>query len=1119
MSIQVAIRHRTEYSYDRPIELGPQVVRLRPAPHCRTPVLSYACHVEPVDHFINWQQDPYGNYLARLLFPERVKGFATEIEVIADMTVINPFDFFLEQQVETFPFEYPRDMQADLKPYLECTESGPLLDEFISQVDLRPRKTIDFLVDLNSRLEQHIEYLVRMEPGVQSCEETLHKRCGSCRDSGWLFVQVLRRLGMAARFASGYLVQLTPDQRPLDGPSGPAEDFTDLHAWAEVYLPGAGWIGLDPTSGLLAGEGHIPLACTPTPQSAAPITGTHEPCEVTFGFSMEIERVHETPRVTLPYEEDVWKRILDVGERVDARLTRDDVRLTMGGEPTFVSVDDMESPQWHTEALGDDKLSRANQLVRRLQSRFGTGGLLQHGQGKWYPGEPLPRWSIGCYWRNDGQPIWQDPELAADPAGDLGCDYDAADRFARMLAEQLNLDSQYVVPAFEDPLYYIWRERRLPVNVDLRDNRLDDDLERARLASIFEDQGLTSPVGSILPLRYGAWGHSVGWRTGVWQVRGDALFLTPGDSPMGYRLPLHSLQWTEQEAELFPLDPSEERQPLPEYSQLRLELQGAESRRVLAVATTAAGSEGQSVATETWGDSAEDPASEHDEIVRSALCVEPRHGTLHVFMPPLDRLEPFLALVEAIESTSAALQTPVIIEGYEPPSDSRIEHFRITPDPGVIEVNVHPAHSWRELVETTTGVYEDARATRLGTEKFDTDGTHTGTGGGNHVVLGGATPQDSPFLRRPDLLKSMVGYWLNHPSLSYLFSGRFVGPTSQAPRVDEGRPDAMYELAIGLEQISPDHEYPPWFVDRVFRHLLVDVTGNTHRAEFCIDKLYSPDGSAGRMGLVELRAFEMPPHARMSLTQQLLVRSLIARFWNEPYEGEVVHWGTTLHDRFMLPHFLWEDFQDVIHETNEFGIDLDLDWYLPHFAFRFPRIGEFTNSGVSVEIRQAIEPWYVLGEEQAAGGTARYVDSSVERLQVLVRGMTSPRHEIWCNGRRLPLHPTGCEGEFVAGVRFRAWQPPSCLHPTIPVDAPLTFDLVDCWRKKSLGGACYHVGHPGGINPDTFPINANEAESRRSARFTSMNHSVGPLTRTKSQPNARFPMTLDLRRGVWESVE
>ncbi|WP_417385796.1 DUF2126 domain-containing protein [Gimesia sp.] len=1116
--IRVALNHKSIYHYDRYVELAPQLVRLRPAPHCRTPIRSYSLRVTPVQHFVNWLQDPHSNHLARLVFPEKTNMLQVEVDLVAEMTVINPFDFFLEPQATNYPFEYDANLKKDLQPFLDTIEPGPEFAELIDSIDRSEIKTIDFLVGLNQRLQSMIRYVIRMEHGVQTPEETLQLGSGSCRDSAWLLVQLFRHLGLAARFVSGYLIQLKPDIESLDGPSGAAEDFTDLHAWTEVFLPGAGWIGLDPTSGLFAGEGHIPLACTPEPLNAAPISGTVEKCEVKFHHEMSIVRVHEDPRITKPYTDEVWERIDSIGHQVDKALEAGDVRLTMGGEPTFVSIDDMDGDEWKTAAVGPTKRGLAGNLIELLRQRFAPQGMIHYGQGKWYPGESLPRWALTCMWRTDGQPIWNDPMLLAAPGENYDHDVEHAQLFAKTLANRLGLESEHVATAYEDAMYYMWKERRLAVNADVMNSDLVDEEERIRLARVFE-RGLGSPVGCMLPLMHQWWNAKPRWMSGVWPVRSEQLFLIPGDSPMGLRLPLDSLPAPKPgEYAPTPVVPFEATSDLPEYDQLRQQsvhhqaaqhVTGNVQHQVLQRVGAGGGFDAIDLEQEP---EAEAPPLE-PSVIRTAMCFEPRDGVLHVFMPPVDHLESYLELLAEIEQTASELEMPVIVEGYLPPNDYRLQHIKATPDPGVIEVNVHPAKNWQELVDITSGVYEDARHSRLGTEQFDLDGTHTGTGGGNHFVMGSYTPHDSPFLRRPDLLRSLVAYWHNHPSLSYFFSGRFIGPTSQAPRVDEGRRDATYELQIAFEQIPEKGNCPPWLVDRVFRHLLVDLTGNTHRAEFCIDKLYSPDSSTGRLGLVEFRGFEMPPHWQMSLTQQLLLRALVARFWNKPYKVDLVDWNTSIHDRWLLPHFIQQDFEDIISELNEEGFDLDASWFGPHYEFRFPHIGEMQYRGIHVELRTAIEPWYVLGEEPAGGATARFVDSSVQRLQVKVQGMSNGRHILLCNGRKIPLHATGTEGEFVAGVRYRAWQPPSCLHPTIPVDEPLVFDLVDTWANRSIGGCTYHVGHPGGNNPGTFPVNAYEAESRRAARFFKMGHTGGASSIPEDEKNAMFPMTLDLRRN------
>lgn len=1132
MAIRIALHHKTSYRYDRLVALSPHEVRLRPAPHARTPILAYSLSVQPQEHFINWQQDPYGNYIGRFVFPEKTDVLEFTVDLVADMTVINPFDFFIEQYAETFPFAYPAQLKVELSPYVQADEPGPLLrawvDEARRDMLAAPMSTNDFLVDINQRLQRDIAYLLRMEPGVQTPEDTLTKRSGSCRDTGWLLVQILREMGLAARFVSGYLIQLRADQAALDGPSGPVEDFTDLHAWTEVYIPGAGWIGLDPTSGMLAGEGHIPLACTAVPSSAAPVTGFSDQAEVTFVHEMTVTRIHEDPRVTKPYSEEDWRLIEGLGQQVDADLVAHDVRLTQGGEPTFVSIDDMDGPEWNTLAHGDKKRELAGNLMHRLKNHFAPGGMLHYGQGKWYPGEPLPRWALNIFWRVDGQPMWQDPELFSDEHIDDGYGSDEAGRFATELVKALGLEPGSAIPAYEDVLLQAQREQALPRNIDPLQADLTAPEERRRLARLLA-RGLGQVAGYVLPLQARDYDPAVmlgtSWRTSPWPLRREHLYLIEGDSPIGLRLPLSTLPWVlpqERDPE-FDVDPFAPRAALPAVKKDKRPTLGlAPGKAAATVAERAAEKTSRSsrhamsaraTAPATPATPAE-PAAR--DVIHTALCVEARAGRLYIFMPPLKRIEDYLALVAAVEATAAKLKLNLRIEGYAPPRDPRIKLLSVTPDPGVIEVNIHPAASWNELVHNVTTLYQEARLTRLGTEKFMFDGRHTGTGGGNHATLGGATAEDSPMLRRPDLLKSLITYWQVHPALSYLFSGTFIGPTSQAPRVDEARDDNLYELAIAFQQM--DQVLPtmhpgdkPWMVDRLLRNLLVDLTGNTHRAEFSIDKLYSPDGPTGRLGLVEFRAFEMPPHERMSLLQMLLLRALVARFWRQPFQAKLVHWGTALHDRWMLPHFVAQDIRDVARDLREAGYAFEDHWFEPFVEFRFPRFGTVVYEGVEMELRQAIEPWNVLGEEVSAGGTARYVDSSVERMQLRVRGLTDGRHVVACNGRMLPLHPTGVPGEYVAGVRFRAWSPWSALHPSIKVQAPLVFDLVDTWSGRSIGGCTYHVVHPGGRNETGSPVNANAAEARRFARFWPHGHTPGPMTVRKEAPNPSFPMTLDLR--------
>ncbi|ULQ51928.1 DUF2126 domain-containing protein [Flavihumibacter fluvii] len=1106
MAIRVAIKHKTTYHYDRPVSLSPHVFRLRPAVHSRTPIEAYSFKVSPADHFINWQQDPFGNYQARVVFKDKTTALAIDVEVIARMEVINPFDFFVEEYAEEFPFTYPAHLLKELVPYMELEEQGPLFEQWLSGVDVSKKRIVDFLVYINAKLYNDIAYSIRMEAGVQTPEETLGKALGSCRDSAWLLVQILRRLGLAARFVSGYLVQLTADIKSLDGPSGPEADFTDLHAWTEVYVPGAGWIGLDPTSGLFAGEGHIPLACTPHYSSAAPVVGASDKAEVTFEFENKVTRIHEDPRVTKPYTEAQWAAIEALGYQIDADLEAGDVRMTMGGEPTFVSIDDMESAQWNTAADGKEKRILSHDLIFRLREKFGPGGMIHYGQGKWYPGEPLPRWQYGLFWRKDGYPIWRHLQLIAHEKTERNYTHTDAKAFIEALSRHLAVSAENISAAYEDAFFFLWGEGKIPVNVDPLKADLKDSIERRTIAQLL-DKGLHHPAGYVLPIK---WNYDNSqWRSGKWEFKRDYLFLMPGNSPIGLRLPLESL----------PVVPKEEQPQLVERSLFEEvpvlgSFQEAISRRHATIT--------------------KHPSE--PKLVKTALCVEEREGIIYIFLPPMEYLEHYLDMVASIEATAIQLNMPVRIEGYEPPRDNRLERLVVSPDPGVIEVNIHPAKSWKELLHNTNTLYEQAYLSRLGTEKFMVDGRHTGTGGGNHITIGGAKPADSPLLRRPDLLRSLVTYWQHHPGLSYLFSGSFIGPTSQAPRVDEGRDEKLYELEIAFSQVPDMGEgyVPFWLVDRIFRHLLTDITGNTHRSEFCIDKLYSPDTSSGRLGILEFRAFDMPPHKQMSLLQMLLLRGLIAKFWKHPYKHKLVRWGPQLHDKFLLPHYVHEDIREVVQDLNDAGYPFQVSWFDAYFEFRFPHYGTTRIQGIEMELRMGIEPWHVLGEEMSSSGTARFVDSSLEKIQVKLRNFNNDRYVLLCNGNRVPLKETSIKTEYVCGIRYRAWQPPSALHPTIGTDVPLVFDIVDTWNSRSIGGCTYHVSHPGGRSYDTFPINANEAESRRISRYWDHGHTQDtiqytPLSSTASHfvvestrqylvdvpevvVNPDYPYTLDMRQ-------
>ncbi|MCC5816735.1 MAG: transglutaminase family protein [Leptospira sp.] len=1113
MSIKISLTHRTTYTYDRDVTLSPHIIRLRPAPHTRIPILSYSLQILPEEHFINWQQDPFGNYQARYVFPKKTRKFEVLVDLTAEMRVFNPFDFFVESSAENFPFTYSDLLRRELTPYLQTEPPTPQLEKYMKTIDRKSRSINDFLVYINQKIANDIGYIIRMEPGIQSPETTLTLGSGSCRDSAYLLIQILRHLGIAARFVSGYLIQLKADTVPIDGPPGPSTDFTDLHAWAEVFLPGAGWVGLDATSGLLAGEGHIPLACTPEPESAAAVTGAVDEAKSEFEFEMKIQRIFESPRVTKPYTENQWNEIIQLGNLIDKEQKKSDMKLTIGGEPTFVSSKNREAEEWNYTALGEEKYTMSEELLQRLKKDFANAGaLIQYCQGKWYPGELLPRWSLNCYWRKDGEPLWKNEHFIARDDASKGYGLKEAEVFIKTFSKVVDVETENVIPCYEDVVYYTWKEASYSEAINQEINRLNafEQAERKRLLALL-DKGLEKETGYVLPLEFDVMGGC--WSSNRWTFKRNKLFLHPGDSPMGFRLPLDSI---EGEHYSYPTqDPMSFPKKLPSYEEFvsRCKVPELDQNSIGTFDIPSATAE-ELLQQEKDNLPAKNKKSKMKKLARTAISTEIRNGNLRVFLPPLYSLENFLELIAALEITCDKTGLSIIIEGYDPIRDDRLQRFQITPDPGVIEVNLHPSSSFDEILEKTEKLYKHAEEVHLTAEKFLIDGRHAGTGGGNHITVGSTQPSESPFLRNPSLLRSLIAYWQNHPGLSYLFSGIFIGPTSQAPRIDEARSDSLHELEIAFQQIDKSKEpTPPWLIDRLFRNILVDITGNTHRSEISIDKMFDPNSPTGRLGLVEFRAFEMPPHYKMSVVQQELVMALLTMFWNKPFQRGTVDWNTNLHDRFMLPYFVWSDFKQVMEDLNRAGFPFKEEFFIPFFEFRFPEYGLLEMDGMSLELRMALEPWNVLGEETSSFGTSRSVDTAVERVQVRVKGFTPERHILSCNGYRVPLQPTGTNGDYVAGVRFKAWAPPFTQHPNLPAQQDLVFDIYDLWNGRSMGGCTYHVSHPGGRSYENLPVNSYEAESRRISRFWTHGHNPGyaeqPLP--KKQENSKFPCTLDLR--------
>lgn len=1024
MSNRIALRHRFEQRFDRRVSLSTHWLRLRPAPHAKG-IVAYSLRIDADPHFINWARDPYENEIARLDLPEPIARLGFDVELLVDLTPVNPFDFLVEPYASRYPFVYPEDLRKELTPYLRVEPAGPRLMAWFESLDREPAYIAEHISKISAQIQQGFSVTGEISLGSVDLEAVLERAGGSPWELAWLLTLCLRHLGLAARFTSGYRTWLSAEAN--------VPDQVVLHAWSEVFLPGAGWVGLDPSAGLFTAEGYIPLASAPVPMSTLPIVGDDPQCPATVMETLSLRRLEPKP-LAWPYGEGTWADIRALGRFIDTETRAGDLPLAVGTALSFVAVCHGHAPEWSVTALGPSKRLMAEDLIKRLWPKLAAGGVLHQGQGEWYAGEALPRWRLNCFARSDGRPTWMNPDLLCHRRQAFAVSDDDAKNFAEALARKLGIAAGFVIAAHEDGLHELWTKRvPFPCGPSADDLR---DPERRRILAARLSGTHDEPKGYVLPLRWDPTQNR--WASGAWEFRRGGLYLTPGDSALGYRLPLDSLPAGDEGAP--ETDP--ERCQFDERPVLA-NLCGEPSARFTQLNAP--------LAVTDSADGAWQPA----RPPRTALCIEMRDGQLHVFMPPLTHLEHYLDLVAAIEATAEESDICLALEGYEPPEDYRLLRLTIEPEAGILKLWLPAAKTFDQQLGWLQIAYEEAARAGLRSERMMADGRRLPAGGRMDLVLGGETPADSPLLRRPDVLRSIISYWQRHPSLSYFFAGRSVGPGGPGPRPDEGRDDAIYELAIALERM-PESSYPfPWMPDRLLRHLLADPAGDIRRAEIRIDTLYPPDRSSLRLGRATLRAFESPPDVQMAALQVLLVMSLLRRFARTPCRAELVEWGPELHDRFMLPHALWDDLRTVIGDLNEAGYPFRLEWFEPFRELHFPVLGCLQIGDLKMELRAAHEPWPLLAEEITATGKARFLDSANQRLEVRCWGFSPDRYALVCNGRRVPQRATGVHGEYVAGVRFKASNPPATLHPTKPPVAALVFDLIDTWTGRVLGGFTY----------------------------------------------------------------
>ena len=1101
MSTRIALTHTIDRRYARRLVLPTHWLRLRPAPHTKAAIEAYSLSVGTEPHFLNWVRDPFENHLARLDLPEPVFGLNMAVDIVADLAPANPFDFLTEPYAASFPFEYPEQLQKELTPYLHLPKAGPRLADYLGALDADSAYIIEKLGKLTGNVHRSLAIVGSAQPGAVDLEDVVKRGTASPWEAAWLMAVSLRHLGVAARFTAGYRVVLASEAVPIHAWTADAEDSetslwldsASLHAWCEVFLPGAGWIGLDPSAGLFTHEGYIPLTATPDPLRALPwvaeVAEPGKPAEVpppdeSFE-SIAVRRLIAAAEPS-PYSDAQWGDISALGQSVDARLATAGISLAMGQTLNLTSPYS-DSIEWATTALGPRKRAAAEDLLARLRLKVAPGGVLHESQGEWFGGETLPRWKLSCFFRADGEPIWRNssllgcslgngPETAAsgpvrpqgpgarlprssEPGAAEGASPADAGHFAEMLARKLGVFPEFVMPAHEDQLYELW-QNRAHIQFKPPSEALSNPVQRRALA-VKLSQTRLEPVGYVLPLRWdGVAGRCI---SGAWTFRRGALYLVPGDSPMGFRLPLDALPAGDDSAE--PLDPERchfEDRPL------LASLYGEPSARLTSFIHTPPAPE----ATD------QDGVQGLARVPRTALCAQMRNGRLWVFLPPLTHLEHWLELVNAIEATALSLGLPVQLEGYEPPEDFRLQRLSIEPEAGVLRVTLPQAGSWEQLQGLLATAYTEAANLGLLAERIGQDGARQAAGGEADILLVGALPPLSPFLLRPQLLHSLIAYWQQHPALSYLFAGRLIGQSGPAPRPDEGRDDALYELDIALSRMPRDEDSAPSVPDRMLRHLLADSAGDIKKAEIRVDQLYPPDRSSQRLGRIALRSFQTAPDHRMAAAQCLLLRALIAFLAERPADPRLRDFGPELHDRYMLPGELWEDLAEVIRDLDRARLPVQADWFAPFLDRRFPTLGEVAMGDVRMAIRTAHEPWPVLAEEAVAGVVTRFIDAANQRVQVELTGLTPTHHILVCNGRRVPLQPTRTRGRFLAGVRYKAWNPPSSLHPTLWPVYSLVFDLLDARTGEVLGGCTWFPARPSlvGFSAAPAPVASGEPE-------------------------------------------